>query len=119
MLLQHSCQTWLPNEQGSGSQADAVFSSVFNHLDMVTEACVYGPVFRRDQRLVLDVQIYVEQLGENCSANVAVTGDNRDDQLPRTCVLTFLSRLDPSDQQHQRLLEELVMELLRKPHIKV
>lgn len=40
--------------------------------------------------------------------------DTRDDQLPRTCVLTFLSRLDPSDQQHQRFMEELVMELLRK-----
>ncbi|KAM4729352.1 putative methyltransferase TARBP1 [Anableps anableps] len=114
MLLQHCCQTWLPNEQGSSDQAGAVLSSIFNHLDIVTEACVYGPVFRRDQRLILDVQIYVEQLGEKCAANVAVTSDIRDDQLPRTCVLTFLSRLDPSDQQHQRLIEELVMELLRK-----
>lgn len=39
--------------------------------------------------------------------------DNRDDQLPRTRVLTFLSCLDPSDQQHERLLEELVMQLLK------
>uniref|UniRef100_M4A575 TAR (HIV-1) RNA binding protein 1 n=2 Tax=Xiphophorus maculatus TaxID=8083 RepID=M4A575_XIPMA len=114
VLLQHCCQTWLPNDPAIRDQAAAVFSSVFNHLDIVTEACVYGPVFRRDQRLVLDVQIYVEQLGAKCAANVAVTSDTRDDQLPRTCVLTFLSRLDPSDQQHQRFMEELVMELLRK-----
>ncbi|KAK5610989.1 hypothetical protein CRENBAI_023524 [Crenichthys baileyi] len=114
VLLQHCCQTWLPNEQGCSEQAVAAFSSVFNNLDIVTEACVYGPVFRRDQRLVQDVQIYVEQLGEKCAANVAVANDNRDDQLPRTCVLNFLCHLDPSIQQHQRLIEELVIELLRK-----
>ncbi|XP_043992185.1 probable methyltransferase TARBP1 isoform X1 [Gambusia affinis] len=114
VLLQHCCQTWLPNDPAIRDQAAAMFSSVFNHLDIVTEACVYGPVFRRDQRLVLDVQIYVEQLGAKCAANVAVTSDVRDDQLPRTWVLTFLSRLDPSIEQHQRFMEELVMELLRK-----
>uniref|UniRef100_A0A3Q2DNV6 Probable methyltransferase TARBP1 n=1 Tax=Cyprinodon variegatus TaxID=28743 RepID=A0A3Q2DNV6_CYPVA len=111
VLVQHCTQTWLPGEGGSSELADGIFSSVFNHLDIVTEACLYGPVFRRDQRLIQDVQIFVEQLGENCAANVAVA---RDDQLPRTCVLTFLSRLDPCNQQHQRLIEELVVELLRK-----
>lgn len=42
------------------------------------------------------------------------SSDNRDDQLPRTCVLAFLSRLDPSNLQHERLMEELVMDLLKK-----
>lgn len=107
-------------------------------------------------RLIQDVQTYVEQLGEECAANVAVTrsagfltaaqmlhfmrgfkmlplevsvavrmfsqlehlllfsSDNRDDHLPRTCVLGFLSRLDSSNLQHQRLMEELVMALLKK-----
>ncbi|XP_041866764.1 probable methyltransferase TARBP1 [Melanotaenia boesemani] len=114
VLLQRCCQTWLPTDAGSREQADTMFSSVFSHINIVSEACVYGPVFRRDQRLVTDVQIYVEQLGENCAANVAVRSDNRDDQLPRTCVLAFLSRLDSSDLQHQRLIEELVTELLKK-----
>nr|XP_054590012.1 probable methyltransferase TARBP1 isoform X2 [Nothobranchius furzeri] len=115
ILLQHCCHTWLPKHQGGSEQADnEVFSSVFSHVDMIAEACVYGPVFRRDQRLSQDVQIYVEQLGDECAANVAVSSDNRDDQLPRTCVLAFLSRLDPADQQHKRLMEELVMQLLKK-----
>ncbi|XP_054455903.1 probable methyltransferase TARBP1 [Anoplopoma fimbria] len=107
VLLQHCCQTWLPTDRGSD---DTVFSSVFSHINILTEACVYGPVFRRDQRLIQDVQIYVERLGEGC----AVTSDNRDDQLPRTCVLAFLSRLDSSNLQHERLIEELVMDLLKK-----
>jgi len=47
VLLQHCCETWLPTDRGS---ADTVFSSVFSHINILTEACVYGPVFRRDQR---------------------------------------------------------------------
>ncbi|KAM6916473.1 putative methyltransferase TARBP1 [Xenentodon cancila] len=113
-LVQHCCQTWMPEHPDSEEQAGAVFSSVFSHANIVSEACVYGPVFRRDQRLVQDVQIYVEKLGDKCAANVAVTSDNRDDQLPRVCVLTFLNRLDSSNQQHERLIEQLVMELLEK-----
>ncbi|XP_031694915.1 probable methyltransferase TARBP1 [Anarrhichthys ocellatus] len=111
VLLQHCCQTWLPTDRGSDH---TVFSSVFSHINILTEACVYGPVFRRDQRLIQDIQTYVERLGEACAANVAVTIDNRDDQLPRTCVLAFLSRLDSSNLQHERLMEELVMDLLKK-----
>ncbi|XP_078129306.1 tRNA (guanosine(18)-2'-O)-methyltransferase TARBP1 isoform X1 [Sander vitreus] len=110
VLLPHCCQTWLPTDRSG----DTMFSSVFSHINILTEACVYGPVFRRDQRLIQDVQTYVEQLGEECAANVAVTSDNRDDQLPRTCVLAFLSRLDPSNLQHERLIEEIVMDLLKK-----
>nr|XP_046257205.1 probable methyltransferase TARBP1 isoform X2 [Scatophagus argus] len=114
VLLQHCCQTWLPADRGSGDKAHSTFSCVFSHISILTEACVYGPVFRRDQRLIQDVQTYVEQLGEECAANVAVTSDNRDDQLPRICVLAFLSRLDSSNLQHQRLMEELVLDLLKK-----
>ncbi|XP_071336998.1 probable methyltransferase TARBP1 [Trachinotus anak] len=114
VLLQHCCQTWLLTGRGSGDQADTVFSSVFSYINILTEACVYGPVFRRDQRLIQDVQTYVEQLGEECAGNVVVTSDNRDEQFPRTCVLAFLSRLDSSNLQHQRVIEELVMALLKK-----
>ncbi|XP_076022350.1 tRNA (guanosine(18)-2'-O)-methyltransferase TARBP1 [Genypterus blacodes] len=113
VLLQHCCLTWLPAGRDT-DQADTIFSSVFSHIDILTEACVYGPVFRRDQRLIQDVQTYVEQLGEECTANVVVTCDNKDDQLPRTCALAFLSRLDSSNPLHQRLMEDLVIKLLKR-----
>ncbi|XP_042288717.1 probable methyltransferase TARBP1 [Thunnus maccoyii] len=114
VLFQHCCQTWLPSNPGGGDQADTNFSSVFSHINILTEACVYGPVFRRDQRLIQDVQTYVEQLGEEFPANVVVASDNRDDQLPRTCALAFLSRLDSSNPLHERLMEDLVINLLKK-----
>ncbi|CAM4725613.1 unnamed protein product [Leuciscus chuanchicus] len=111
VLIQHCCETWLPAE---GVQSDAVFSTALLHLNILTEACVYGPVFRRDQRLVQEVQSYVEQFGDTCAANTAVSSDNRDDQFPRVCALAFLCRLNPSNRLHQRLMEELVQRLLRK-----
>ncbi|CAG09449.1 unnamed protein product, partial [Tetraodon nigroviridis] len=114
VLLQHCCQLWLPADHVSSSTADTMFCTVFNHVHILTEACVYGPVFRRDQRLIQDVQTYVEQLGEACAANVAVSSDNRDDHQPRTCVLAFLSRLDSSSELHQKLMEKLVLDLLEK-----
>ncbi|CAM4725637.1 unnamed protein product [Leuciscus chuanchicus] len=49
VLIQHCCETWLPAE---GVQSDAVFSTALLHLNILTEACVYGPVFRRDQRSI-------------------------------------------------------------------
>ncbi|KAK7902159.1 hypothetical protein WMY93_018928 [Mugilogobius chulae] len=109
LLMQHCCQLWLP----IGAQDDSIFASVFSHFHILTEGCVYGPVFRRDQRLIQDVQSYVEQLGEECAANL-LCGDNRDDQLPRACALSLLSRLNPSDPQHQRLMQIVVLELLKK-----
>ncbi|XP_072526163.1 probable methyltransferase TARBP1 [Salminus brasiliensis] len=112
VLLQHCCQTWLPCHPHN--RTDAAFQSAFNHMDLLAEACVYGPVFRRDQRLIQEVQTYVEQLGDECVANTVISSENRDDQFPRLCTLAFLSHLEVSNSLHQRLMEELVQRLLRK-----
>ncbi|XP_063048318.1 probable methyltransferase TARBP1 [Engraulis encrasicolus] len=132
VLIGHCCQTWMPSDLGSdrgdairGSDSgqggggdddddDERFSSAVSHLDILTRACLHGPVFRRDQRLIQEVQMYVEQLGEQCAANVAVTSDNRDEQFPRVCVLAFLSHLKPTNQKHRQLMEELALRLIEK-----
>ncbi|CAB1343892.1 unnamed protein product, partial [Coregonus sp. 'balchen'] len=83
VLIQHCCHTWLPSDPGSEGQSQS------------------------DAMLIQEVQVYVEGLGEECAANTTVPSDNRDDQFPRVCVLAFLSRLQPSNQLHERLMEEL------------
>ncbi|XP_056465736.1 probable methyltransferase TARBP1 [Gadus chalcogrammus] len=111
VLIEQCCHCWLP----AGRHGDeAAIASALRYVHVLTEACVYGPVYRRDVRLILEVQTYVEQLGEECTVNLVVNGDNRDDQTPRVCVLALLSHLDPSRPQHRRLLEELVTRLLQK-----
>ncbi|KAJ8385489.1 hypothetical protein AAFF_G00185850 [Aldrovandia affinis] len=114
VLIRHCCLTWLPYRPGTEGQADARFSSALKHVNILAEACVYGPAFRKDHRLIQEVQTYVEQLGEESAANTAVTSDSRDEQFPRICVMAFLSRLDASCPPHERLMEELVLLLLRK-----
>lgn len=58
VLLEHCCHTWMPTEGGSSGQAEEVFSSVFSHVNILAEACVHGPVFRRDQRCVPPVWFF-------------------------------------------------------------
>ncbi|XP_077469616.1 tRNA (guanosine(18)-2'-O)-methyltransferase TARBP1 [Stigmatopora argus] len=114
VLLRHCCGTWLPDGGQSSERDDCIFSSVFNHVNIMAEGCIYGPVFRRDQRLLQDVQAYIEQLGPACASNAVVVSDNRDDQLPRIYSLAFFTCLDASDIEHQRLMEKLVVTLLKK-----
>ncbi|XP_060772471.1 probable methyltransferase TARBP1 isoform X2 [Neoarius graeffei] len=117
VLIQHCCNTWLPSDPDNHTNTG--FQSALNHLDILTEACIYGPIYRRDQsccscRLLQEVQTYVERLGEELAANVLINSSNRDDQFPRLCVLAFLSHLEPSNSLHQRLMEMLVQCLLKK-----
>uniref|UniRef100_A0A3P8V522 tRNA (guanosine(18)-2'-O)-methyltransferase TARBP1 n=1 Tax=Cynoglossus semilaevis TaxID=244447 RepID=A0A3P8V522_CYNSE len=99
VLLHHCSQTWMPTGLGGSDHADAVFSSVFSHIHILTEACVYGPVFRRDQRLIQDVQTYVEQLGEESSfaANLIIifffSSSFQDNDLSRSKVRAYSNSL--------------------------
>lgn len=46
-LVTHCCQSWLvPAPDGSQGS----FSNATNYSELVLEACVFGTVFRRDQR---------------------------------------------------------------------
>uniref|UniRef100_A0A667YBZ4 tRNA (guanosine(18)-2'-O)-methyltransferase TARBP1 n=1 Tax=Myripristis murdjan TaxID=586833 RepID=A0A667YBZ4_9TELE len=49
-----------------------------------------------------------------CHIFIFSSSDNKDDQLPRTCAIGFLSRLDSSNPLHERLMEDLVTRLLKK-----
>ncbi|XP_043943041.1 probable methyltransferase TARBP1 [Protopterus annectens] len=113
LLIQHCCQVWL----SSASNDDLLqkpFLSARNHIEIVSEACVFGYVFRRDQRLLQDVHTFIESLGDECAANAIVESCYRDDQFVRVTVIDFLCRLDGSDVLHKKFIEDLVVQLLEK-----
>ncbi|XP_028676030.2 LOW QUALITY PROTEIN: probable methyltransferase TARBP1 [Erpetoichthys calabaricus] len=114
VLIKHCSQIWmaLPSESVQNP-----FGSALNHIQIFVEACIFGPVFRRDQRLMQDVNSYVEQLGEDCAANVAITRENRNDQLPRVYAVIFLCKLNQRDELHKMFIEDLVLHLLNKDEI--
>uniref|UniRef100_A0A4W3JQ62 tRNA (guanosine(18)-2'-O)-methyltransferase TARBP1 n=1 Tax=Callorhinchus milii TaxID=7868 RepID=A0A4W3JQ62_CALMI len=114
VLIAHCCQTWLPAVSASNTCLQDSFAIAQNHIDLFVEACLFGPVFRKDQRLIQDVHIFIELQGDDCAANVTTESENKDDQFVRIWAISFLCHLDGSDSLHKNFIEKLVNKLLEK-----
>uniref|UniRef100_A0A674K313 tRNA (guanosine(18)-2'-O)-methyltransferase TARBP1 n=1 Tax=Terrapene triunguis TaxID=2587831 RepID=A0A674K313_9SAUR len=114
-VLSYCCQSWLfPTSDDTGALENP-FSNAGNYSELITEACVFGMVFRRDQRrLIQDVHAFVENLGDECAANVVT---ERDDHYVRVCAVKFLCWLDGSNTLHKMFMEDLVIKLLDKDEL--
>ncbi|XP_024894839.1 probable methyltransferase TARBP1 [Pteropus alecto] len=110
-LISYCCQSWIvpASSVSRGSLANAK-----NYSELVLEACIFGTVFRRDQRLIQDVQTFVENLGHDCAANVVIENTKREDHYVRICAVKFLCLLDDSDMSHKSFMEDLAVKLLDK-----
>uniref|UniRef100_A0A8C4YJL0 tRNA (guanosine(18)-2'-O)-methyltransferase TARBP1 n=1 Tax=Gopherus evgoodei TaxID=1825980 RepID=A0A8C4YJL0_9SAUR len=113
-VISYCCQSWLfPTADDTGALENP-FSNAGNYSELITEACVFGMVFRRDQRLIQDVHAFVENLGDECAANVVT---ERDDHYVRVCAIKFLCWLDGSNTLHKMFMEDLVIKLLDKDEL--
>ncbi|XP_062938788.1 probable methyltransferase TARBP1 isoform X2 [Cynocephalus volans] len=111
ILISHCCQSWVASASDA-SQGSLL--SAKNYSELVLEACVFGTVFRRDQRLIQDVQTFVENLGHDCAANVIMENTKREDCYVRICAVKFLYLLDGSNMSHKLFVEDLAIKLLDK-----
>ncbi|KAM8809796.1 putative methyltransferase TARBP1 [Eudromia elegans] len=114
VVVSHCCRSWIFPTFDDGSALTNAFLNAGNYCELITEACVFGTVFRRDQKLVQDVHAFVENLGEKCAANVVTESTNRDDQYVRVCAIKFLCLLDGSNSLHKMFMEDIVIKLLDK-----
>ncbi|KAJ7416591.1 putative methyltransferase TARBP1 isoform X3 [Willisornis vidua] len=117
VVLSHCCQSWIFPTVDERSALTNAFLNAGNYCELITEACVFGTVFRRDQRLIQDVQAFVENLGEKCAANVVTESTNRDDHYVRVCAIKFLCLLDGSDILHKTFMEDIFIKLLDKDEV--
>uniref|UniRef100_A0A663FCM7 tRNA (guanosine(18)-2'-O)-methyltransferase TARBP1 n=1 Tax=Aquila chrysaetos chrysaetos TaxID=223781 RepID=A0A663FCM7_AQUCH len=114
VVLSHCCRSWMfPTIDERSALANA-FLNAGNYCELITEACVFGTVFRRDQRLIQDVHAFIENLGEKCAANVVTESTNRDDHYVRVCAIKFLCLLDGSNILHKTFMEDIFIKLLDK-----
>uniref|UniRef100_A0A8C2SSV4 tRNA (guanosine(18)-2'-O)-methyltransferase TARBP1 n=1 Tax=Coturnix japonica TaxID=93934 RepID=A0A8C2SSV4_COTJA len=115
VVLSHCCQSWiLPTCDNRGAVRNA-FLNAGDYCELITEGCVFGTVFRRDQRrLIQDVHAFIESLGEKCAANVVT---ERDDHYVRICAIKFLCLLDGSNILHKSFMEDIVIKLLEKDEL--
>ncbi|XP_060099002.1 probable methyltransferase TARBP1 isoform X2 [Heteronotia binoei] len=114
ILLSYCCQTWMFPTYDNASAIENAFSNAGNYSELLVEACLFGTVFRRDQRLNQEVCAFVENLGSECAANVVIESTNRDDHYVRVCAIKFLCLLDETNTLHKKFIEDFFMSLLDK-----
>uniref|UniRef100_A0A669NZX9 tRNA (guanosine(18)-2'-O)-methyltransferase TARBP1 n=1 Tax=Phasianus colchicus TaxID=9054 RepID=A0A669NZX9_PHACC len=117
VVLSHCCQSWILPTCDNRSAVRNPFLNAGNYCELIIEGCVFGTVFRRDQRLIQDVHAFIENLGENCAANVVTESTNRDDHYVRICAIKFLCLLDGSNILHKSFMEDIVIKLLEKDEL--
>lgn len=49
VLVSHCCQSWL-FPPGEITTVENAFSNAGNYIELLIEACLFGTIFRRDQR---------------------------------------------------------------------
>ncbi|XP_060609823.2 probable methyltransferase TARBP1 [Anolis sagrei] len=114
VLISYCCHSWIFPTSCDTNAAENAFSNASNYNELLIEACLFGTVFRRDQRLIQEVSAFVENLGDECAANVVTESMNRDDHYVRICAIKFLCLLDESNTLHKEFIEDFVMKLLDK-----
>ncbi|XP_078452693.1 tRNA (guanosine(18)-2'-O)-methyltransferase TARBP1 isoform X3 [Lampetra planeri] len=120
VLVTHCCQTWLPPygelpEGGEEASVEDACSSALNHVTLLAEAVLFGPVFRKEQRVLNDANSFVEKLGEGCAANAVVAcSESKDDYMVRVTALGFLHSLNPANPTQAKLSRAVLLALLEK-----
>ncbi|NXI23009.1 TARB1 methyltransferase, partial [Sterrhoptilus dennistouni] len=117
VVLSHCCQSWIFPAVDERSALTNAFLNAGNYSELITEACVFGTVFRKDQRHIQDVHAFIENLGEKCAANVVIESTNRDDHYVRICAVKFLCLLDGSNILHKTFMEDIFIKLLDKDEV--
>ncbi|GAB5578353.1 probable methyltransferase TARBP1 isoform X6 [Prionailurus iriomotensis] len=113
-LISYCCKSWIVS---ASNVSQVSLSTAKNYSELVLEACIFGTVFRRDQRLIQDVQTYIENLGHDCAANTVIENTKREDhyvriyKVTRTCVDTHIvssAWMDRVNQSKRTGADELV-----------
>uniref|UniRef100_A0A8D0H7W7 tRNA (guanosine(18)-2'-O)-methyltransferase TARBP1 n=1 Tax=Sphenodon punctatus TaxID=8508 RepID=A0A8D0H7W7_SPHPU len=113
-VLSYCCQSWIAPNPGNLSALENPFSNARDYSELIIEACVFGTIFRRDQRLIQEVHAFVENLGDECAVNVVT---ERDDHYVRVCAIKFLCVLDGSNTLHKMFIDDLANKLLDKDEL--
>uniref|UniRef100_A0A8C6K4X2 tRNA (guanosine(18)-2'-O)-methyltransferase TARBP1 n=1 Tax=Melopsittacus undulatus TaxID=13146 RepID=A0A8C6K4X2_MELUD len=101
VVLSHCCRSWIFPTVDERSALTNAFVNAGNYCELITEACVFGTVFRKDQRLCL-VFLFL------------FYSTHRDDHYVRICAIKFLCLLDGSNTLHKTFMEDIFIKLLDK-----
>ncbi|XP_013402839.1 probable methyltransferase TARBP1 [Lingula anatina] len=90
------------------------------HLDVLISACLFGPIYKKNQKIYGDICSYVESLGEEVAVNQLIDRSCKEDNMVRVHIINLLSHLDPANPDHHQFsvafiqaLQEKHMELVK------
>ncbi|XP_023223966.1 probable methyltransferase TARBP1 isoform X1 [Centruroides sculpturatus] len=100
-LIEHCTKIWSDNP-----------SCLTNNLEILCAALTYGPIHRKDQRIVNDAIAYIESFKNDVSVNQLIQPVNN--IMVRITAIKFLRRLLLSITEYQRFPIEIVLLLLNQ-----
>ena len=110
ILVSHCCDVWSRyKELGHGE-----ISSLAVHTDIIIEACLFGSVPKRSEKVFDDVREYIRNLGDSCPVNCLVTDDWRNENFVRVNIINLLLMLDNTISKHFSFAKMFTKELLAK-----
>lgn len=86
------------------------------YLDVMVKALTYGPVYRKDQRIVFDTEAFVTAQGDALSVNQLLRSEHQADVEVRARGIAFLVQLSPDDKACARMAAKLSQALVRYDH---
>ncbi|KAH9519623.1 hypothetical protein Btru_003171 [Bulinus truncatus] len=85
-------------------------------IPLLVQGCYFGVLYKKGERVWLDVCSYIESLGPECSVNEITSSVSRNDLFTRLIVLNWLSTLRP-DITTDRSFFVKFLELLKKNYL--
>lgn len=83
------------------------------YLDVMVKALTYGPVYRKDQRIVFDTEAFVTAQGDALSVNQLLRSEHQADVEVRARAIAFLIQLSPDNKACVRIAAKLSAALVR------
>lgn len=110
ILVVHCCNIWSQKK----NFVDGSISSITVHMELILEACLFGSVPRKSEKVFDDVREYIHCLGSSCPVNSLVSDEWRRENCVRVNVINLLLKLDSTIPKHVLFAKRLIMELLAK-----
>ncbi|XP_076463915.1 tRNA (guanosine(18)-2'-O)-methyltransferase TARBP1-like [Babylonia areolata] len=102
LVLARLCELW----KGEEGKALAV-----TMVTTIVDACMFGTLHKKAERLWLDVCSYIETLGEECSVNEILSSSSKNDMYVRLMAVNFLSKLRPGVAEDEALARGVLEEV--------
>ncbi|XP_075723555.1 tRNA (guanosine(18)-2'-O)-methyltransferase TARBP1 [Rhipicephalus microplus] len=87
-----------------------------SQLDVMVKALTYGPVYRKDQRIVFDSEAFVTAQGEALSVNQLLKSEHQADVEVRALAIAFLIQLSFDEKTSLQTAAKLSEVLVRYDH---